>query len=208
LVAIYFLTMAFDRLRKELVDVNRDSDLSGVSAEPVGERLDRLLGRLRGPADSVYEGGVFDVEIDIPREYPFAPPKMKFATRIWHPNVSSVTGAICLSTLRDDWSPALTLKTTLLSLQALLSAPEPDDPQDAEVAAQYKRNRKEWEATARFWTETYAAPPSASGGGGASAGVEQLVAMGFPAVDAERALRAKGGNVEQALELLFAGGGK
>jgi hypothetical protein len=58
---------------------------------------------------------------------------------IWwlrHPNVSSQNGAICLDILKDQWSPALTLKTALLSLQALLSTPEPDDPQDAVVAQQ------------------------------------------------------------------------
>lgn len=53
-----------------------------------------------------------------------------------HPNISSQNGAICLDILKDQWSPALTLKTALLSLQALLSAPEPDDPQDAVVAQQ------------------------------------------------------------------------
>jgi ubiquitin-conjugating enzyme (huntingtin interacting protein 2) len=41
-----------------------------------------------------------------------------------------------LDILKDQWSPALTLKTALLSLQALLSAPAPDDPQDAVVAQQ------------------------------------------------------------------------
>jgi ubiquitin-conjugating enzyme (huntingtin interacting protein 2) len=46
-----------------------------------------------------------------------------------HPNVSSQNGAICLDILKDQWSPALTLKTALLSIQALLSSPEPDDPQ-------------------------------------------------------------------------------
>lgn len=53
-----------------------------------------------------------------------------------HPNISSQSGAICLDILKDQWSPALTLKTALLSIQALLSAPEPDDPQDAVVAQQ------------------------------------------------------------------------
>lgn len=53
-----------------------------------------------------------------------------------HPNISSQSGAICLDILKDQWSPALTLKTALLSVQALLSAPQPDDPQDAVVAAQ------------------------------------------------------------------------
>jgi ubiquitin-protein ligase len=43
--------------------------------------------------------------------------------------VSSQNGAICLDILKDQWSPALTLKTALLSIQALLSSPEPDDPQ-------------------------------------------------------------------------------
>ena len=49
--------------------------------------------------------------------------------QVWHPNVSSANGAICLDILKDQWSPALTLKTALLSLQALLSSPEPADPQ-------------------------------------------------------------------------------
>ena len=54
---------------------------------------------------------------------------MRFITKVWHPNVSSASGAICLDILKDQWSPALTLKTALLSLQALLSSPEPADPQ-------------------------------------------------------------------------------
>ena len=59
------------------------------------------------------------------------------ASQVWHPNISSATGAICLDILKDQWSPALTLKTVMLSVQALLSSPEPGDPQDAVVAKQY-----------------------------------------------------------------------
>ena len=66
---------------------------------------------------------------------------MKFDTKIWHPNISSQTGAICLDTLKNEWTPALTIRTALISLQALLCAPEPDDPQDAEVARQYKNDK-------------------------------------------------------------------
>lgn len=62
-------------------------------------------------------------------QYPFVPPKMRFRSKVWHPNISSANGAICLDILKDQWSPALTLKTALLSLQALLSSPQPDDPQ-------------------------------------------------------------------------------
>ena len=54
---------------------------------------------------------------------------MRFETKVWHPNISSESGAICLDILKNEWSPALTIRTALISLQALLSAPEPDDPQ-------------------------------------------------------------------------------
>ena len=75
---------------------------------------------------------------------------MRFETKIWHPNISSVTGAICLDILKNEWTPALTIRTALISLQALLCAPEPKDPQDAEVAKQYLTNRKLFEQTAKY----------------------------------------------------------
>jgi ubiquitin-conjugating enzyme (huntingtin interacting protein 2) len=81
---------------------------------------------------------------------------MKFMTKIWHPNISSQTGAICLDILKNEWTPALTIRTALISLQALLCAPEPDDPQDAEVARMYKYDRKMFEYTAKTWTENFA----------------------------------------------------
>jgi ubiquitin-conjugating enzyme (huntingtin interacting protein 2) len=67
---------------------------------------------------------------------------MKFDTKIWHPNVSSVTGAICLDILKNEWSPALSIRTALLSIQALMCCAEPDDPQDAVVAKQYKEDKE------------------------------------------------------------------
>ncbi len=41
---------------------------------------------------------------------------------------------------QDKWSPALQIRTVLLSIQALLSAPNPDDPLDNNVAEQWKTN--------------------------------------------------------------------
>lgn len=50
----------------------------------------------------------------------------------------------------------MTLRTVLLSLQALLSAAEPDDPQDAVVASQFKENYEMFALTAKHWTNAYA----------------------------------------------------
>lgn len=84
------------RLTKELAEVGKD-DTSGVKAAAVAAgNLRHLQGTIQGPSGSPYEGGVFVVDIVIPGNYPFEPPKMKFITKIWHPNISSQTGAICL----------------------------------------------------------------------------------------------------------------
>ena len=53
---------------------------------------------------------------------------MEFDTKIWLPNISSVTGAICLDILdilKNEWTPALTIRMALISLQALMCDPVP-----------------------------------------------------------------------------------
>lgn len=150
------------RIAKELEECRQDSK-SGVSLELINESdLTHLTGYFKGPPGTPYEGGLFKVDINIPNEYPFKPPVMKFSTKIYHPNISSVTGAICLDILKDAWTPILTLKSSLISLQSLLQSPEPNDPQDAEVAKHYISNKKSFDETAAYWTKVYASDDEAS----------------------------------------------
>lgn len=106
-----------------------------------------------GPADSPYQGttsetrsafpfstgGTFRLELFLPEEYPMGPPKVRFLTRIYHPNVDRL-GRICLDILKDKWSPALQIRTVLLSVQALMGAPNPDDPLANDVAQHWKND--------------------------------------------------------------------
>jgi len=108
-----------------------------------------------GPSDSPYEGGVFFLEIHFPNDYPFKPPKVKFLTKVYHPNVAS-SGAICLDILKDEWSPALTVSKVLLSICSLLTDPNPDDPLVPEIAQLFKTDRKAYEENARAWTQKMA----------------------------------------------------
>ncbi len=89
------------RINKEILQICKTDPTSGVIATVApddgtvpGRR--HLIGTITGPSGTPYENGVFDVDILIDGDYPFVPPKMRFITKIWHPNVSSQTGAICL----------------------------------------------------------------------------------------------------------------
>lgn len=144
------------RIAKELEECRQDTQ-SGVALTLNNETdLTHLTGIFKGPPGTPYEGGNFQVDITIPNEYPFKPPIMRFITKIYHPNISSVTGAICLDILKDAWTPILTLKSSLISLQSLLQSPEPTDPQDAEVAKHYLSDKEGFNSTAAYWTKTYA----------------------------------------------------
>merc|ERR1719163_609061 len=82
-------------------------------------------------------------------------PKVRFITRIYHPNIDKL-GRICLDILKEKWSPALQIRTVLLSIQALLSAPNPDDPLANDVAELWKLNEPEALKNAKEWTRKYA----------------------------------------------------
>jgi hypothetical protein len=118
---------------------------------------------------------------------------MKFITKLYHPNVSSASGAICLDLLKDAWSPVLTLKSTMISLQSLLSSPEPSDPQDAEVAKHYMTSREGFDETARYWAEIYAgAPPrERKEGDSSAAGAGEEVDAGAAAKESKKSEKAK-----------------
>ncbi|EHA98589.1 Ubiquitin-conjugating enzyme E2 N [Heterocephalus glaber] len=105
---------------------------------------------IAGPQGSPFERGTFKLELVLPEEYPMAAPEVRFMTKIYHPNVDKL--GRCLDILKDKWSPALQICTVLVPIQALLSAPNPDDPLANDVAEQWKTNEAQATVTARAWT--------------------------------------------------------
>jgi ubiquitin-conjugating enzyme (huntingtin interacting protein 2) len=147
------------RLNRELQDIARDAEASGVLAWPLGDDIRQMRGRFLGPPDTPYAGGTYVVSISATNEYPFKPPSFSFETKIWHPNVSSVTGTICLDSLGSGWTPVQTIKSILISLRVLLEKPNPSDPQDAEVAKTMLSDPESFARQAHEWAVVYAGAP-------------------------------------------------
>jgi len=108
-----------------------------------------------------YGGGFFKARLSFPKEYPHLPPKMKFETKVWHPNIYE-NGDVCISILHppveDDtgyeaaserWSPVQTPSTILLSVISMLSSPNDESPANVEAAIQFRGDPKEFKRRTR-----------------------------------------------------------
>lgn len=142
------------RIQKELAEITLDPP-PNCSAGPKNDNMYEWVSTILGPPGSVYEGGVFFLDIHFSTDYPFKPPKVTFRTRIYHCNINS-NGVICLDILKDNWSPALTISKVLLSICSLLTDCNPSDPLVGSIATQYLQNRPEHDRVARQWTKRFA----------------------------------------------------
>ncbi|SPP83229.1 ubiquitin-conjugating enzyme E2-22 kDa-like isoform X2 [Drosophila guanche] len=192
--------LAVLRIKREFKEVMKSNECH-IKIEVANDNWTELRGEIGGPPETPYEGGNFILEIKLPETYPFNPPKVRFITRIWHPNISSVTGAICLDILKNKWAAGMTMRTVLMSLQALLAAAEPDNPQDAVVAYQYKEKYDLFLLTAKHWTNAYAGGPHNLPD--CDSKTKRLIDMGIDEHKARSVLSKENWNLENATECLF-----
>ncbi|CAL5210238.1 unnamed protein product [Lathyrus oleraceus] len=143
-------------LQKQLKDLCK-APLDGFSAGLVDESNVFVWNvTIIGPPDSLYEGGFFNAIMSFPSDYPQNPPKMKFTSEIWHPNVYS-DGTVCISILHppgDDpvgyedsgerWLPVHTVGSISLSIISMLSSPNIESPANIEAAIEWRDNRGEF----------------------------------------------------------------
>ncbi|XP_039165028.1 protein PEROXIN-4-like isoform X5 [Eucalyptus grandis] len=102
------------RLFKEYEEVQRekgaDLDIQLVCDD---SNIFKWTALIKGPSETPFEGGVFQLAFAIPEQYPLQPPQ---------------TGEICLDILKNAWSPAWTLQSVCRAIIALMAHPEPDSP--------------------------------------------------------------------------------
>ncbi|RGB26893.1 putative ubiquitin-conjugating enzyme [Rhizophagus diaphanus] len=146
--------MAVKRLYKELYDIGCNPP-SSISTGPFDDDLFHWQATIMGPSDSPYSGGIFFLDIIFSSDYPFKPPKVRFITRIYHPNIN-YNGFINLDILTDEWSPKYFISNVLMSICSLLTYPIPGNSLDPDITNLFRNNRNRYEATAREWTRQYA----------------------------------------------------
>jgi ubiquitin-conjugating enzyme E2 D/E len=146
--------MNLRRIRSELAEL-ATNDIPNINAKPISDDNIKWSGSIIGPDGTPYTGGIFNLDITLPSDYPYKPPIVKMKTKIYHPNINN-EGTICLDILKDQWSPALTLTKVLLSISSLLAEPNPNDPLAPDVARIYLNDFKAFTKKARDFTEKYA----------------------------------------------------
>ena len=98
----------------------------GVHIFPAEAHLHFWRVLLEAPPDCPFEGGVFELSVVLPHDYPRKPPRVTFETPVYHCNVSD-SGAVCLDLLQAKWSEQLTVPMVLEAVRFLLHSPSPDD---------------------------------------------------------------------------------
>eukprot|EP00871_Galdieria_phlegrea_P001916 jgi/Galph1/2725/GphlegSOOS_G1387.1 len=150
------------RLLKELEELqraNKEEKDQDIILQPSAENLMHWQARLKGPVDSPYEGGTFQVEIRVPNNYPLSAPSVRFKTKVFHPNIHAKTGDICLDILKTSWSPAWTLQSICRAILVLLSHPEPESPLNCDAGNLLRAgDLRGYRSVAKMFTTLYANP--------------------------------------------------
>lgn len=116
---------------------------------------------ISGPEETPFDGGVFVTELIFPTDYPLSPPKMKFVSDMFHPNVYS-DGRVCISILHtpgedplgyespaERWSPVQSIEKILLSVVSMLAEPNDESGANVDASKMWRDNRDEFNRIAQ-----------------------------------------------------------
>jgi ubiquitin-conjugating enzyme E2 A len=143
------MSIAVKRLTKELTILKKEADtLEGIIIDDPTDIM-TWSARIKGPPDTPYEEGTFEMLIKFDLDYPKCAPSVKFLTPMYHPNIYR-DGKICIDILQsNEWIPSQNVRTILTSIRSLLMDPNPSSPANREAAELYNTDIKAYENKVR-----------------------------------------------------------
>jgi ubiquitin-conjugating enzyme E2 S len=116
----------------------------------VPSNLGEVLAEIEGPTGTPYEGKFFQLKLLLSPDFPASPPRGFFMTKIYHPNVDMSTGAICVNTLKKDWTAETTFAHVLSVIRCLLIIPFPESSLNDEAGKLFMESYDEYAKRARL----------------------------------------------------------
>ncbi|KAK4358521.1 hypothetical protein RND71_020750 [Anisodus tanguticus] len=139
--------------------------MSDYTVETINDGITEFNVEFHGPKESLYEGGVWKIRVELPDAYLYKSPSIGFLNKIFHPNVDelqhstseengnaqSLTGFIViaglalyvLDVINQSWSPML-----LLYL-------DPSDPLNGDAASLMMKDKNQYEQKVKEYCERY-----------------------------------------------------
>jgi ubiquitin-conjugating enzyme E2 S len=114
--------------------------------------IDRFIfqAEIEGPTGTPYETKYFQLKLLLSPEFPASPPRGFFTTKIYHPNVDMSTGAICVNTLKKDWTCETTFAHVFSVVRCLLIVPFPESSLNDEAGKLFMESYDEYAKRARL----------------------------------------------------------
>ncbi|CAA7390748.1 unnamed protein product [Spirodela intermedia] len=131
--------------------------MSDYKVEMINDGMQEFYVDFHGPNESLYQGGVWRIRVELPDAYPYKSPSIGFVNKIYHPNVDEMSGSVCLDVINQTWSPMFDLLNVFeVFLPQLLLYPNPSDPLNGEAAALMMRDRNCYEQKVKEYCQRYA----------------------------------------------------
>jgi ubiquitin-protein ligase len=152
--------MSDSKIRNELDNIKKNPKILNVihcSAGPIKKsNIYEWNVLLKGPEESNYKDGFFQLYIKFPKDYPEGPPIIKFQTPIFHPNISE-KGQICVSSIGSGWeSSNKNIIEVIYSVYDLLNEePNLEHGLNEEALELYKNNKDEYNERVRNYTKEH-----------------------------------------------------